>query len=275
MSASTILQLPELHHDNSDAEHTDVLPSHLNLSGSTTNIPGYFYFFNARSQAHISIGLNIADSKFIYHIRKSDIFLLLGIIFMLCWPWVIFGVFYARVGIPLSDRFADYVNHHPRNITFFITQIGAIVNLIVASLFSTSILRYSQGWMAPKENISFFHLSLISAFRSHNFPWRLSDRKYLLTQKRWIRAALVLACIYAFTFITPGVTTLLTPLPIDQQAPLQGTELDFSPNDTTCLEWLNTQAMSMTNNCQWKVSVCIQNIYLTNHINTTIRRTKI
>jgi len=200
---------------------------------------------------------------------------------MLCWPWVIFGVFFARGSIRLTHHFANYLNHHYRNITFFITQSGAIVNLIVGFLFSRSILRYSQGWMAPKENISFFHLSLIFAFRTHRLPWRLSDRKYLLTRKRWIRAALVLACIYASTFIAPGVTTLLTPLPIGLQAALQGTELDFSPNPnaTTCLEWLNAQATSMTNTCQWKVSTCAQNTCPTDHIHTTniseIQRSKL
>ena len=223
---------------------------------------------------------NTADSRLIYHIQKSDILLLLGIIVMLCWPWVIFGVFDARGGIPLTHNFANYVNHNPRNVTFFITQIGAIVNLIVGYLFSRSILRYSQGWMAPKENISFFHVSLILAFRTLRFPWGLSDRKYLLTRKRWIRAALVLACIYAFTFITPGVTTLLTPLRMDLNTTLQGTELDFSPNPnnpnaTTCLEWLNTQATSMANTCQWKVSACAQNTYPTDHIHTTISSTMV
>ena len=229
-----------------------------------------------RSSSHFLSGPDTAEGRLIYHIRMSDIFLLLGIIVMLCWPWVILGVLFARIdGIPLSDRFADYVKNNPRNTNFFITLIGAIVNLIVASLFSTSILRYSQGWMAPKENISFFHLSLILAFRSHSFPWRLSDRKYLLTRKRWIRAALVLACIYAFTLIAPGVTTILTPLPISHSVPLNGTELDFSPNTTTCLEWFNTQATSMTNTCQWKVSACAQNTCSTDHIHTTIRSTKI
>jgi len=194
---------------------------------------------------------------------------------MLCWPWVIFGVFHASEAILLTDGFANYVNHNPRNINFFATQIGTIVNLIVGALFSTSILRYSQGWMAPKENISFFHLSLISAFRSHRFPWRLGDRKYLLTRKRWIRVALVLACIYTFTLIPSGVTTVLTPLPIDQNETLQGTELDFSPNATTCLEWLNTQAISMTNTCQWKVSASAQNTCPTDQIHTTISNTKI
>ena len=230
-----------------------------------------------RSSSHILSGPNTADSRLIYHIQKSDILLLLGIMVMLCWPWVIFGVLWAREGIPLNDGFAKYVNNHPRNTTFFITQIGAIINLIVGFLFSTSILRYSQGWMAHKDDISFFHLSLISAFRSHRFPWRLNDRKYILTRKRWIRAALVVACIYAFTLIAPGVTTSLTPLPIPQRSALHGTELDFSPNPnaTTCLEWLNTQAISMTNACQWKVSKCAQNTYPTDHIHMTISSTKI
>ena len=199
---------------------------------------------------------------------------------MLFWPWVLFGVLYARKSISLNDGFANYVNHNPRNTNFFITQIGAIVNLIVGFLFSRSILRYSQGWMASKEHISFFHLSLILAFRSHRVPWGLSDRKYLLTRKRWIRAALVLACIYAFTLIASGVTSILTPLPLGQQESLHGTELDFSPNPnnpnaTTCLEWLNTQAISMTNTCQWKVSACAQNTCPTDHIHTTIRSTTV
>jgi hypothetical protein len=197
---------------------------------------------------------------------------------MLCWPWVLFGVLYARKTIALNDGFANYVKNNPRNTNFFITQIGAVINLIVGYLFSTSILRYSQGWMATKEHISFFHLSLILAFRTKRLPqWSLSDRKYLLTRKRWIRAALVLACIYAFTFITPGVTTILTPLSIYQRSALHGTELDFSPNPnaTACLEWLNTQAMSMTNTCQWKVSACAQNTYPTDHIHTTISSTMV
>ena len=197
---------------------------------------------------------------------------------MLCWPWVLFGFLCGRETIPLNNGFANHVKKHPRTSNFFITQIGTIVNLIVGFLFSTSILRYSQGWMAPKEHISFFHLSLISAFRSHRLPqWNLSDRKYLFTRKRWIRAALVLACIYAFTLIPPGVTTLLTPLSIPQRSALNGTELDFSPNPnaTSCLEWLNTQAISMTNACQWKVSECAQNTCPTDHIHTSISSTKI
>ena len=194
---------------------------------------------------------------------------------MLCWPWVLFGVLIAR-DIPLNYGFAKYVTRHSRTTNFFITQIGTIVNLIVGFLFSKSILRYTQGWMASKEHISFFHLSLISAFRTHRLPrWTLSDRKYLLTRKRWLRAALVLACLYAFTFITPGVTTILTPLPFPQRLPLNGTELDFSPNDSTCLEWLKTQATSTTDTCQWKVSACAQNTCPTDHIRTTIRSTKI
>ena len=162
---------------------------------------------------------------------------------MLCWPWVLFGVLYARKTIQLNDGFANYVKENPRTTNFFITQFGSIVNLIVGFLFSRSILCYCQGWMAPKEHISFFHLSLILAFRNHSVPqWSLSDRKYLLTRRRWIRAALVLACIYTFTFIAPGVTTILTPLPITQRLNLNGTELNFSPdsNATACLEWLNT-----------------------------------
>jgi len=196
---------------------------------------------------------------------------------MLCWPWVLFGLLCARESIALTDGFANYVKNNPRITDFFTTQIGAIINLIVGSLFSTSILRYSQGWMAPKEHISFFHLSLISAFRSHSFPWHMSDRKYLLTRKRWIRAALVVACIYAFTFIPSGVTTILGPFPIPQGASLHGTELNISPdpNATTCLEWLNSQAISMPNTCQWKVSTCAQNICPTDQIHTTISNTKI
>ena len=223
------------------------------------------------------LGPNTADSRLIYHIQKSDILLLLGIIVMLCWPWVLFGVLYARKTIALNDGFANYVKNNPRNTNFFITQIGAIINLIVGYLFSTSILRYSQGWMASKEHISFFHLSLILAFRSHRIPWGPSDRKYLLTRKRWIRAALVVACIYAFTLIPSGVTSILTPLPFTLQEYLYGTELDFSPNpnDTTCLEWLNTQAMSMTNTCQWKVSICAQYTCPTDHFRTAISSTMV
>jgi hypothetical protein len=224
MSASAIPRLPELHHDNSGIEHTDVLASHLNWSGSTTNTPGYFHF-----NAHIKLTFCIRSEYCREQVNPTTYARATSSCCLhYCHAVLALGnlwrIFCSR-GHTAKRRFRRLRKEESQEHTFFITQIGAIVNLIVGSLFSTSILRYSQGWMAPKEHISFFHVSLILAFRTHRFPWSLSDRKYLLSRKRWIRAALVLAFIYALTFITPGVTTLLTPLPIPQWAPLNGTEL--------------------------------------------------
>ncbi|KDR77667.1 hypothetical protein GALMADRAFT_209945 [Galerina marginata CBS 339.88] len=240
MSAATIPHHPELHHDDLDTGHTAFLSSHSSRSGSMSEIP------DPDTEEDTT-------SKLTHRVRKSDIPLLLGILIMLCWPWVLSGVLLIRGGIPLTGRFADLVKKNPKDTTFFATQIGTIVNLIVTFLFSTAILRYSQGWMARKDNISLFHVSLITAFRSHSFPWGPKDGKYLLAQWRWIRVVLVVACIFTFTFIPSAVSTLLNPVPITQFANITGTELDFSPTASDCLEWLNTKTTSLTTNtCQWE-----------------------
>ncbi|KDR76157.1 hypothetical protein GALMADRAFT_225838 [Galerina marginata CBS 339.88] len=225
MSATTLSPLPGHHLDQSDKEH-----------GTTV--------------------LSIAPATGLaYHVGMIDFLLLFIIFIMLCWPWAFFGVLLAHGNIQLSGHFADIVKNNPRNINFCITLIAVISNLIMGSLFSTSILRHSQTWMAPRDKVSFYHLSLISAFRNRHFPWGWEELKYMLARKRWTRPALVLLCISCFTFITSGVTTILTPFPIELQAPLNGTELNFSPNaSSACLDWLNAQTMPMpiTNTCQWK-----------------------
>ncbi|KDR68394.1 hypothetical protein GALMADRAFT_231359 [Galerina marginata CBS 339.88] len=184
-------------------------------------------------------------------IRWGDILLLAGITIMLVWPWIFFGVLWAKNGIPLNNRFARVVTDNPRTTNYFVTIIAIVINAIIGILFSKAVLRFAQEWMVPKPSVTIFHVSLISAFMNRKFlmPHGLRDT-YLLERKRWLRVVLVVVCVLTFTNVTSGVTSLITPFPFNRMASLRGSELNFSSTATECLDWLN--AHPIPNDCNWE-----------------------
>jgi len=187
-----------------------------------------------------------------FRARADNGHLLLGILAMLSWPWIFLATVWKRSGIQMEDDIAEFVRRHPQRTSFFITFLGSIVSFIVSILFSTAILRLSQAWATNNDHVTAFDVSLISAFRNHNWPWGLKDHKYLLARNRWLPVVLAGACIATFTLVPSGTTSLITPVPFNQTWTLIATELDLSSNVTDCIDWFTTNPVP--EQCEWRVS---------------------
>jgi hypothetical protein len=159
---------------------------------------------------------------------------------MLLWPWIFLLIIWVWPGggVQMSDHFAKVVENNPQRISFFITLFGNIVSTIIGIIFSTVVVRFSQEWATNNDNVTVFDVSLISAFRNRKWPWGLKDHKYLLVRNRWLPVVLAAACIAAFALVPAGTMSLITPVSFNQTSILIGTEVDFSSNNTGCVDWL-------------------------------------
>ncbi|KAF8812670.1 hypothetical protein BYT27DRAFT_7239675 [Phlegmacium glaucopus] len=145
---------------------------------------------------------------------------------MLLWPWIFFSQVRDSDGIQMPDSLAIYVHAHPHVTSyFFLTFISTLINMILAYLFSTAVIRFSQEWIT-RNDLNLFGLSLISA--------------------------LIIGCWAAFTFGISGFTSLLGPVSFERPFKVQGVELDFSTNDTTCLNYLRSNPNNISGPvCGW------------------------
>jgi len=177
--------------------------------------------------------------------------LLAGIVFMLVWPWIFWGVVWSQNGIRMNEQIAKVVMNNPHGTTFFITFLGNIASVIVSYLFSSAITRYSQE-LLERKGVTVFDLSILSAYKYQRWPWGMDDLNSPFVRTRWLRMVLIAGCIAAFGFVPSSVTSLITPVPFNRMASLKGTEIDFSSIDTDCLDWF--AANPIHNNCDWNVS---------------------
>jgi hypothetical protein len=181
--------------------------------------------------------------------------LISAILIMLAWPWIFFGVVWHSDGIDMNAHVARVVRDHPASVTFFVTQFGTISSLIVGFLFSTAIIRFTQKWVVGKPDVTMFHVSVIWAFKNLKFPWALGTVFAMLAENKWLPVLLVVACIFTFTFVPSGTTSLITPIPFNKTAPLTGTELDFASLDQECVSWFKSH--TIPESCDWKVSILL------------------
>jgi len=172
---------------------------------------------------------------------------------MLVWPWIFFGVVWAKHGIQMSNHVAEVVTKHPHTATYFITLICSVISMLVSALFSFAIIRFAQELVSRRPTRP-FHLRVLLAFRHQSWPWGKSweDVKYLSKGSRWWPALLVIICLLTFPNLVSTTTSLITPMPYNRTATLIGTELDFSSTDTSCLDWYRANPYS--SNCDWQVS---------------------
>ena len=177
--------------------------------------------------------------------------LLAGIAFMLVWPWIFWGIVWNHDGIQMNEHIAKVVMDNPQGTTFFMTLLGNIASLIVSTLFSSAIIRFSQE-LVERKGVTVFDVSMLSALRYQRWPWGMKDLNRPFVRSRWLRMVLIVGCIAAFGFVPSSVTSLITPAPFNRRAPLNGTELDLSSIDADCLAW--STANPIYNNCDWKVS---------------------
>ena len=169
---------------------------------------------------------------------------------MLVWPWILWGVVWSQHGIQMNEHVAKVVIDNPQSTTFFTTLLGNIASLIVSTLFSSAIIRFSQE-LVERKGVTVFDVSVLSAFRYQRWPWAMEDLNGPFVRTQWLRMVLIVGCIAAFGFVPSSVTSLITPVQFNRMAPLNGTELDFSSNDPDCLDWFTANPI---HNCEWKVS---------------------
>lgn len=181
-----------------------------------------------------------------------DILSFIGVAIMLAWPWIFFGVVWAKGGVQMNNHLSKVVRNHPQATTYFITFICSIISLMIGELFSLAIIRFAQELVTYRKPTQPFHLTVLLAFRHQTWPWGKSveDAKYLMTKDRWWPALSVIICALIFPHLISSTTTLLTPTSFNRTSALTGTELDFSSTDVECLSWFNN---SLTNPvCSWK-----------------------
>jgi len=170
---------------------------------------------------------------------------------MLLWPWIFLAIIWARGSIQMSDHVAKVAKNYPQRISFFVTLLANIVSIIVSIIFSTAIARFSREWATNNNHVTVFHVSLISAFRNQSWPWGMKDHKYLLVRNRWLPVFLAGACIAAFALVPSGATSLIAPVSFSRTWNLTGTELNFSPNNTNCIDWLTALPDWLPNTCDY------------------------
>ena len=158
---------------------------------------------------------------------------------MLVWPWIFFGVVWAKGGLQMNNHLSKVVRYYPQATTYLITFICNIISLIIGELFSLSIIRFAQEFVTYRTPSRPFHLRVLLALRHQTWPWGKSVKnvKYLMTKDRWLPAVSVIICALIFPHLTSSTTTLLTPTSFNRTAALTGTEVDFSSIDAECLAW--------------------------------------
>ena len=181
-----------------------------------------------------------------------DILSFIGIAIMLVWPWIFFGVVWAKGGVQMNNHLANVVRNHPHINTYFITFISSIISLIIGELFSLAIIRFAQELVTYHKPTRPFDLTVLLAFRRQTWPWgkSMKDFKYLMTKDRWWPAVSVIICALTFPHLISSTTSLLTPTPFNRTAVLMGTELDFSL--TECLPFFDNYPIG--SNCGRQVS---------------------
>ena len=248
------------------------LPSHPTTSAALTRsedppLPtaidqptGLFCVFGIQPCTNSRAATNHDVEEEVVHTRGSgpsvdDILAFIGISIMLIWPWIFFGVVWAKKGIQMNNHITEVIIHNLHATTYFITLICSIISMIISALFSHSIVRFAQELVTHRAPTSPFILSVLLAFRHLNWPWgkNVKAAKYLMSKKRWWPALLLIICLLTFPHLISSTTSLLTPAPFNRTAGLTGTKLDFSSSDIDCLTWFASNPIS--NNCSWEVSL--------------------
>lgn len=176
---------------------------------------------------------------------------------MLVWPWIFFGVVWAKKGIQMDNHMAKVVTDNPHATTYFVTLICSFISMIISALFSIAIIRFAQELVTNRAPTQPFHLRVLLAFRHQTWPlgksWK--DFHYLMAPGRWWPAVLLIICVTTFPHLISSTTSLLTPAPFNRTAILTGTELNFSSSAADCVAWFEENPLA--NNCDWQVSQLI------------------
>ncbi|KAJ2926290.1 hypothetical protein H1R20_g10801, partial [Candolleomyces eurysporus] len=187
----------------------------------------------------------------------SDILLLVAILFMILWPWVFFGVVKAKHGIQMNDQLSEKVPRYPHQVGAIVTLIGTINRLIATLLFGKAVVRLGQELIAKNSaknsepEVTIFGVSALLAFRHMTMVWGARQWRQLVKERgRLVVVLLLLLSLGALALIPSGTASLITPAEFKKTSELEGTELDFTSDESRCRAWLDENKVE--NKCDWK-----------------------
>jgi len=129
-------------------------------------------------------------------------------------------------------------------VTFFVTAICNVISVIIAFLFSRAAVILAQKWIAHKHTTT-SSIAFFASLKHHRAP--------PLSLRKWGKTQLFLVALFyshIFTYVTPGLAVLLTPIVFNRKVAVTGTELDFGSVDTTCIDWFNNN--TIPHQCDWQ-----------------------
>jgi hypothetical protein len=202
--------------------------------------------------------------------------LVLGII-LLVWPYIFVGAVWGQKsqgGLQASDRITRVVRDKPSSVVFFGTAVVVVISAVMTYLFTTALMcvhldkkkpgieggeaetmKGEDSAVEEKKSGDESPLMLFyQTMKGNPDEWPVAKvAATILKQEKYTAlylVAILLLYMGIFTFVSPGLNAILLPHPFSLLRPLQGYELDFSSNDTTCVEWVVSHPIPET--CNWR-----------------------
>ncbi|KAJ2913781.1 hypothetical protein MD484_g6641, partial [Candolleomyces efflorescens] len=184
---------------------------------------------------------------------RNDLFLLVAVVFMVLWPWVVFGIIKGNDGIQMYGRLAESYPNYPHEIAIVVTILGTANRLAATFLLGKIVVRFGQEKiaLANSRSVTVFGASALLAFRHASLVWGIGQwRQVTKGGGRVALFLLLVSYLVGLSLIPSGTAGLITPAEFNKTEKLSGTELDFFSEDAACLTWLETNRVQ--NNCDWK-----------------------
>ena len=140
---------------------------------------------------------------------------------------------------------------HLQESAFFVASIAGVISIVIVYQFQTAVAILAQAIPAREEHI-FRNTTRIElgvfliALKARSFS------SFLFCQRRYGLFFIAMMFAVPFNFVTSGITALLLPISFTRGVSVNATELDFTSNQTDCINWFNDNSIS--SNCGWKVS---------------------
>ena len=125
--------------------------------------------------------------------------------FITVWPWVFFGVVAGLGGMAMPYKAAKITNHHPQDVSYFVTAICSVLNLVIGILFSEAVSGLAKKYVVHKDP-HIAHISFFANLKNRSPPMSL------IKQGRIRPVLIVVLYIVMFIFVTSSFTVLLTPV---------------------------------------------------------------
>ncbi|KAJ2919653.1 hypothetical protein MD484_g768, partial [Candolleomyces efflorescens] len=196
----------------------------------------------------------------------TDVLFLLLILFMVAWPWAIYGFFRSRDGVQMPSTDSAIV-YSIFNGTILITFLGTLNRIIASYVFGHAIIRYGQERIAQnRRHLTVFGVSALLAFRHKSFMWSVEEWSMFRQGRRLAVVVSLAFSLAAFAVIPTGTTALLAPVLFTKNSPLKGSEVDLTTNDADCVSWLEKNTPSNFYGCQGNRRDCLQDAVISDAI---------